>query len=156
MLPSKTQGNVSCATVVYNQLMHMEEWGEATCPLCLLWNICQIYNSDHALGRNGSSVGQDDYEVQSVQHTIFRITYRRYQKLDLILSFYSPKFCRMEFSYKSRNTMGKWNYMIRIDIDHISTNVHIYTGPKNRMLYNLYFIIILSYWRPCFDPAYCF
>ena len=30
-----------------------------------------ICNSD-ALGRNGSSVGQDDNEVRSVQHTIFR------------------------------------------------------------------------------------
>ena len=35
MLPSKTQGNyISCVTLVYNQLMHMEEWGEAT---CLAW-----------------------------------------------------------------------------------------------------------------------
>ena len=36
VLLSTTQGNISCATAVYKQLMHMEEWREAT---CLAWQM---------------------------------------------------------------------------------------------------------------------
>ena len=55
------QGHIRINTHIYTKL----GWDE----LKIIHG--QIYNSG-ALGRNGSSVGQDDYEVQSVKHTISR------------------------------------------------------------------------------------